>query len=68
MDELMITVKFPDGKREVPAYLKTLMSYIAYGDYTSPTYHQVLTPEPIDGWIFAHHFDGSWSAYRETNW
>ena len=65
MDEQM-EVRFPDGKRKVPAYFKLDHPMFSGGDgFATPSFvHGRLTPKPIDGWVF--YFDGiQWCAYED---
>jgi hypothetical protein len=62
-----VLVKFPNGEREVNAYVETILHYSDGDGYAIPTFHTVLKPSPIDGYIFLQTIDG-WYAYRETNW
>lgn len=64
---MLIKVKFPDGEREIPAFQKHINGFVAQEGHAAPSFTKVLlTPKPMDGWVFAHHLDGSWSAYKDN--
>jgi hypothetical protein len=60
-----IKVQFPNGERLVPAYVKLKEAYHGAGGFAAITRHAVLTPEPMDGWLFMQEIDGTWKAYKD---
>lgn len=60
---LKITVKFPEGEREVPAYQSNEGEIFGYdrGPIRKIT---KLVPESMPGWDFVEDIAGNWYAHR----
>jgi hypothetical protein len=58
---MMVLVSFPDGVREVPAFLSRDVFSIERASM------RVLEPEPIDGWRFERVIGNpEWIAFEES--